>query len=340
MKITKVDDKTIFTNDINECLLDICKSDVDNPFSLEVLKSNIRVGIESEFYVSVTQERVNEKIDEINGKVDRIVRGLSFYNKQLCYIPNGKEYDKDLAMAYLEKDDTLNSPFGEGFELVSPMLNIKDVAFYYKTSSELIEDVGYSNNDCGLHFHISSPELGKVDMFKLMTFLHAKENLFQGYVDRNSYAKSLEKVFLNTKQDVFNQALSLTSKRYDILELEGDNHLELRVFGGEGAYKNSDDILKRLDEFLKIYRIACIPELEKELYCALVKDNLERGHHQETPISFDDLERMAKELQTTQGCSLAKAFNSMIDEQEKITIVSQGFIDEYDNKYSAGVRTI
>lgn len=340
MKITKVDDKTIFTNDINECLLDICKSDVDNPFSLEVLKSNIRVGIESEFYVSVTQERINDKIDEINNKVDRIVRGLSFYNKQLCYIPNGKEYDKDLAMAYLEKDDTLNSPFGEGFELVSPMLNIKDVAFYYKTSSELIEDVGYSNNDCGLHFHISSPELGKVDMFKLMTFLHAKENLFQGYTDRNSYVKSLEKVFLNTKEELFNESLTHTTKQYDILRLGNDNHIELRVFGGGEAYKKTDEILQKLDEFLKVYRIACTSELEKDLYKELVKDNLTKGHHQGVPISYQVLEEMAKELQAEQGCSLADAFETMFDEQEKVAIVSQDYIEVYDKKHSAGVRTI
>lgn len=330
MNIVKKSGKTYISNNLNYAYLDSYKKNIKNPFCLEVFESDIELGVELEFYIPVeSKANLNE---ELNEKVTRVVSGLSFFNEKICIVPNLKEEEKELDTAYLERDDSLLGS-DEGFELVSPLLNTKEIAFYYQTASELLNDIGYSNNDTGVHFHISSPSFDKVDMFKLMTFLHADENLFYGYKDRNAYVKSLETVFLNSEKDTFNECVKNTTKRFDLIQVDTHNHIELRIFGGDGIYSSPEKVLEKLNDFLKIYRIACHEDMEVELYNDLVVKNLNSGHHQNKPLEFDALEQMVLNYKKENLCSLPKAFNTVFEQQEKEHLVDQNFVDQFEEKY-------
>ena len=340
MNITKLPDRTIIQSSLNESFLDSLKKDVKNPFSVPLSKSNIKIGMEFEFFVPTTNRTVNERIDDLNEKVEHLIRSFSFYNGTIEVLPDSYEFEKDLSHAYLEKDSTLHSENGEGFEFVSPMMSLEESAFYLKTTSEAIKDIGYSNDGCGLHFHISSPDLGNVDMAKLMTFLHHEEGLFDGYLDRNQYVKSLERVFLNMNIDSFNEDIREQTKQYDIVFLT-DNHIELRIFGGSDVYDNPDEILKRLDKFLDIYRIACTPELEQELYKELVAENIQKGHHQLEPANFETVCNIAKELSKQYDWELGEAFEEAFNASEEKVITSEKLIKQFDEVYcDENVRTI
>lgn len=332
MKITRLKDRTILESEPNEVFLDMLKNQANNPFSITNLKSDIQIGMEFEFYIPLDKKTSNERLDDLDDKATHLINNLSFFNKKIIALDAGSELEKDLTAAYLEKDDTLNNSCGEGFEFVSPMMNLEDVPFYMKTASEAISDIGYSASDCGLHFHISSKKLQDTDMAKLMTFLHAENGLFDGYVDRNSYVKSLERAFLNTNIDEFNERVKDQTKQWDIVFLE-NNHIELRVFGGEDVYENADKVLQRLNTFLDIYRIASTPDLEKDLYQSLIKENLECGHHKLEPISLEILLELAEEIKKEKNSSFGKAFEEAFIQAEYEQIVPQKFIEDFNKKY-------
>jgi len=331
MKTTILHDRTIIENKPNQLFLDMLKKEVKNPFSLMALKSDIKVGIELEFFIPVENKSINENMDKLNEKVEHLLGGLSFFNDKIEVIHDSYELDKDLSTSYLEKDSTLNSSFGEGFEFVSPKMDLKDVPFFLKTASEAINDIGYASEDCGLHFHISSDKLKDVDMAKLMTFLHSNDGLFDEYIDRNSYAKSLERVFLNSKIENFNEDIKEQTKQFDLVYLD-NNHIELRIFGGADIYENTNEILGKLDTFLDIYRVACTPELENDLYKQLVQENLENGHHQLEPATLESLMAMTKEIQTENSCGLGEAFEEAFIKSEYIQIVPQSLIEEFNEE--------
>jgi len=340
VNITKFEDRTIIQSSPNNFFLDSLKKEVKSPFSLPLSKSGIHIGMEFEFFVPTSNRTANERIDDLNEKVEHLIRSFSFYNDTIEVLPDSYEFEKNLSHAYLEKDSTLHSENGEGFEFVSPMICLDETAFYLKTTSEAIRDIGYSNDGCGLHFHISSEKLGDIDMAKLMTFLHHEEGLFDGYIDRNQYVKSLERVFLNMNIERFNDDIREQTKQYDIVFLT-DNHIELRIFGGEDVYDSPDDILKRLDKFLNIYRIACTPELEQDLYKQLVEENIKNGHHQLEPANFETVCGIAKELSEKYDWNLGEAFEEAFNISEESVLTPEKLINEFDKQYEEEtLRTI
>jgi len=326
-------------NNINSSFINILKNEITNPFSLQLIKSDYQIGIEFEFYILNNGTTANERIDNMNENIDSLLHQLSFFNEDIIVIKDSFEDDKNLSYSYLEKDNSLQSRLGEGFEFVSPKMNIKDVSFYLKTTADIINSIGFSNDSCGLHFHISSDKLKDVDMAKLLTFLHAEDNLFGDYVDRNQYVKSLEKVFLNSDIETFNVDIKEQSKQYDIVFLS-DNHIELRVFGGANVYRDIDNILSKLNRFLEIHRISCMPNAEQELYKNLVMENISNGHHSLEKADMDTLMRVSEEIQERFGYNLSEAFEEAYNICEETQLVPQSLIEEFEQSNSINIHTI
>jgi len=333
MRVVKDSKYIHIQNTINNSFLKSIKKETSNPFSSNVLRSSINIGIEFEFYIPKTGDTINEKIDYLNDSIDNFIHQTSFYNEDVIIIEDSFEDNKNTDYAYLEKDSTLNNSFGEGFEFVSPKMKLNDVPFYFKSTSEIINGIGYSDYSCGVHFHISSETLQNVDMAKLLTFLHNEENLFEGYIDRNEYTKSLERVFLNSNIDTFNYDVRSQSKRYDIVFLE-NNHIELRVFGGDNVYQDADNILNKLNTFLSLYRISCIPEMEKDLYKEMMVSNIRAGHHSGEKEDISTVSKLANELKKTSGIEYAEAFEESFKQLEYNSIVPEDIIEEYEHFYT------
>ena len=322
MKIIKLKDRLHISNELNKDLIDVMKLSTKNPFSLQTVNSDYQIGIECEFYILNKGKTANDRIDNMDEQTDRLLHQLSFFNKEMVVLQDSFEDDKILDFAYLEKDSSLESKLGEGFEFVSPKMSIKDVPFYFQSVSDIINDIGYSNDSCGVHFHISSDKLKNIDMAKLMTFLHAENNLFEEYIGRNDYVKSLEKVFLNMKVENFNEDIREQTKNYDIVFL-ANNHIELRVFGGADVYKDTENILNKLNTFLELHRIACMPNAEQELYEKLVHENINNGYHTAEKANLHDLMTLAGELKEKFGYSLESAFDDAFNNYEEVTIVPE-----------------
>jgi hypothetical protein len=218
-------------------------------------------------------------------------------------------------------------------------MDLNDVPFYFKTVSEIIDGVGFADNSCGLHFHISSEKLQDIDMVKLMTFLHAEGNLFDGYLNRNEYVRSLEDVFLNSNIKSFNSDIKEQTKQYDIVYIDG-NHIELRVFGGADIYKKANDVLNRLTAFLDIHRVGCIPDLERELYKELIDENLSKGHHTMNSADLAKLESVTAKIMESSDKDISEAFKEAFNLCEKEVLVPQTIIDDFQEMHSTTINTI
>ena len=65
MRVIKDSDYIHIQNDINNLFLESVKKEAIKPFSSNVLRSSINIGIEFEFYVSKVGDTINEKIDKL-----------------------------------------------------------------------------------------------------------------------------------------------------------------------------------------------------------------------------------------------------------------------------------
>lgn len=297
------DSRIIINNKINKKFLALIKEDIQNPFSSAVLDSKCKVGIEFEFYFSIPNSlSVNERIDYLDDKVNNLIQHLSFFNDTIEILPDSYEIEKNPKHAYLEKDSTLEmSKTVEGFEFVSPMLDLKDVPFYFKTVCDAINsNNGFTNKGCGLHFHISSKSLKEIDMAKFMTFLNEEDNLLAEYHNRSEYAKPLNDIFKSVDIKKFNRDIVEQDKHFDIVLL-GKNHIEVRSFGGADIYKDSNKVLNQLKTIMDTYRVACTPSLEKERYVELVQRNkTEYGFHKDNDKN-DNVFRRDNPISATLG---------------------------------------
>jgi hypothetical protein len=149
------------------------------------------------------------------------------------------------------------------------------------------------------------------------------------------WTKSLERVFLNSKVETFNDVIFTQSKHFDIA-LIGDNHIELRVLGGASIYEKYDEVLQKLDRFLNVYRIGCEQNLEVELYKELVNENIKSGYHTKDPVTYDEVVHYAELLARSNGWDKEVAFKTAFNELEKETIVNCLFDLRYKDELESG----
>ena len=175
-----------------------------------------------------------------------------------------------------EYDQTI-SPDG-GVEVKSPPMKLPDFIKILPDILKWIKKWGYTDSQCGLHFHMSL-ETGVLDYFKVIVF--TEENLiFKYFPERidNIYTKEVKEKLVRSKpentknviqraikrklkKDDINVAL-LGSDKYDAINKISQTHnrVEFRYMGGanyENKHKQIEELIKRYAFTLSV---ACDPE--------------------------------------------------------------------------------
>lgn len=286
-KIERLGSQTIFippkdeeaTAFVNKC---IDKHNIDyGAYNKEIQDSEIKIGLEFEFYLK----------DET--QMSDIIASLATFGKPIMYCPEDYNIaNKRLDVWTIEKDRTLAAPEKRGFEVVSPKIDLKEAPLYIKTALNMIKEFGLTNNDCGLHFHISSEKESMKDIqpSKFMLFLDNSRTLEQ-WKYRTELNKEMMDIFKKTKLEDFDKNFKNTSRMYSLVSrsrYELSNHLEIRAIGGEDYQFKTNDILRDFKETVNAYYIACNPQVEKSKHKMLI-DDFKRNHKVGRAITFDDL---------------------------------------------------
>lgn len=225
--------------------------------SHKILKKAI-VGIEFEFFMKElsyykTLEILNQYLSPIK------VHGFRVYH------PDFKP----------DKDNFILSPDLSGgnslVELITSPLDYYSAKFYLVKIVKFIQDYGYTNEKCSVHFNISFEknkdndlDLNDLNMLKLILEID-EEEIYRYYPSRkdNVYAKSVKRMipykeydFNSISIDVVKNNLRLPNDKYygiNFLNINNDREsqrLEFRYIGGQDYEKNVGNLLYFLDKFI------------------------------------------------------------------------------------------
>jgi hypothetical protein len=175
-----------------------------------------------------------------------------------------------------EYDQTI-SPDG-GIEVKSPPMKLPDFIKILPKILKWIKKWGYTDSQCGLHFHMSL-ETGVLDYFKVIVFTE-EDLIFKYFPERvnSDYAFEVKQKLVKSnpedtknviqravkrklKKDDINVAL-LGSDKYDAINKidQNTNRVEFRYMGGtnyENKHKQIEELIKRYAFALSV---ACDPE--------------------------------------------------------------------------------
>lgn len=315
------------TNNTVDFVYESTSSDFNKELSQfqEAIKINdIRVGFELEFYL--LGENASEEMDYL------LKVGLASFAKKATFLPEGIEFNKKSDTWYIERDPTLDStPFG--FELVSPLLSLSEFQYYFNMATDLISYIGKTQDDCGVHVHVSSKNLEDVDLTKLILFMD-DSNILGDWKHRSNYAKDIVEVFRNTKVDDFIKFSDEMSTFYSINNIAG-NHLELRCFGGEGYEKkaNRDKITEDFFSFLPVYKTACSQSTDYPAYQSLLLQKQERTTGQ-NPVTSDEIRALYGKIMEEYRCDSDVAIEIAMQLLEETRLVRRATLEEeLSNEY-------
>ncbi len=218
-------------------------------------------GCEFEFYLydHSLYEEIKEKLFEISHK-DLLTNDMT--------APRCKDSDECM---HLKPDISLGD---NGLEISIPKSSYKQLQKYIMQINSLIGEYGYTDNDTGLHIHISTKKTNgiKFDFFKF-SLLCNEVNLFDSWSQRNDYCLNVMDIIqCNNKQD----SRKLKNKKGKVwnLELISNNRIEIRTMGGIDYHNDNEKIFNEL----KLFKDLFIETLAKPTpeYIVLEKKHLDR----------------------------------------------------------------
>jgi len=249
----------------------------------DIDEGDIYVGFEFEFYLNEGRN------------ISDMIKNISVFANKIVFCPNEcNTGDKDFEAWTIERDASLIHPFKDGFEIVSPKLKLSESIFNLISIIKLISVYGHTDENCSLHFHISSEnsKLKELDPVKLMLFINNTENL-SSWKERKMMSLDLSKIFKSCYPKEFKENFSKLPRYYNISprnDFNTENHLEVRAIGGESYELKQKEILLDYIEFVKNYYAACNPDEDNELYKVLLKNFYEENKESfKSKINFDDI---------------------------------------------------
>lgn len=213
-----------------------------------------RIGLEFEFYMKElsfykTLELLNKELAPVQ------VHGFRQYHSD--FTPDAKNFK-------IEPDLSGGSNM---IELVTGPLDYNDAKFYLIKILKFIQDYGYTNDKCSIHFNLSfKGEKNLNDLNVLKLILNTDEDeIYRFFPSRkgNIYAKSIKCIIPYKEYDFFNISIDAVknnlllpdNKYFGINFLHINNpkesqRLEYRYIGGKDYEKNTGSLIYFLDRFV------------------------------------------------------------------------------------------
>jgi len=202
------------------------------------LKDDYQYGCEFEFYI--------DKLLDFKSTVIKIKDEIfEFSNADILLDLVSLPSDIDRNQCIQIKPD--NSLEDNGIEISIPITSYNGVKYYLGHILPIIEKYGYTNQDTGLHFHISTikKDGANFDFYLYMLMCHDK-NLLSSWVTRDGYSHNVMDILSgNSKLTTKN----IKNKKGPIWNLEkiSSNHIEIKSMGGENYHFKKEIILEELE---------------------------------------------------------------------------------------------
>ena len=170
----------------------------------------------------------------------------------------------------LKPDISLDS---NGLEISTPICSYNELREYIEKINGLIKQYGYTNDDTGLHIHISKAKKDGVNFdFYKFALLCNERGLLDSWDTRNDYCINVMSVMnYNSKRD--SKVLKNKKGRVWNLELVSKNRVEIRTMGGVDYHLKNREILEELTEYQDVFRKTL--DRDTEAFRALKREHLE-----------------------------------------------------------------
>jgi len=167
-----------------------------------------------------------------------------------------------------------------GVEIVTGKEDISDLINIIKETFEWIDKIGYTDDSCGFHVHMSMGSKYELDPLKLILFVE-EGKIYEKFEERinNSYAVGIKKGHFN-RIEPFSRAdikKMLRDKKIDsnlefgkylgvhLVDLK-NNHIEFRYMGGRNYHKKYKDVESVIANYAHWLSIACDPDYKRKEY--------------------------------------------------------------------------
>lgn len=213
------------------------------------------IGFEFEFFMKnlsfyKTLEILNKELDPVR------VHGFRQYHSDFKVDSNNFKIEPDL------------SGGSNMVELITGPLPYNDAKYYLIKILKFIQDLGYTNDKCSIHFNLSfnDEEKNLNDLNILKLILNTDEDeVYRYYPSRkdNIYAKSVKKIIPYKEFDFFNipiesvkNMIRLPNDKYyginftNITNPKETQRVEYRYIGGRDYEKNIGNVVYFLDRFI------------------------------------------------------------------------------------------
>lgn len=219
-----------------------CEFDCFNLTSDDMYK----YGCEFEFYINKSldfQSTVIAIKDEI----------LQFSNADILldFVSLPSDIDKNQCVQ-IKPDNSLED---NGIEISIPITSKNGIKHYVNNILKIIQKYGYTNEDTGLHFHISTIKNDGVnfDFYVYMLMCHDK-NLLSSWVTRNGYSHNVMDILSGNSKVV---SRSIKNQKGPIWNLEkiSSSHVEIKSMGGVDYHLKINQILSEFEMYAECFDI-------------------------------------------------------------------------------------
>ena len=219
------------------------KNNID---TLKISDSDLyQFGCEFEFYIDTTKYSLEEAAEEIRDKIANFTDADILVDLVLLPTDSDKNY-----CVQIKPDQSLDD---NGIEISIPITTKNGVKHYIKNILSLIKEYGYTNEDTGLHFHISTVKQDGVNFnFYLYMLMCHDKRLLSSWLPRSGYSQNVMDILSkNTKA----KSREIKNKKGTIWNLEkiGVNHIEIKAIGGVDYHKEVDKIINEFERYAKYF---------------------------------------------------------------------------------------
>jgi hypothetical protein len=202
-------------------------------------------GCEFEFYIDIEKYDFFDAVERIKNKI------LTFTNVDILVDLVSLPTDEDKNhCVQIKPDQSLES---HGIEISIPITSRTGVKHYINHVSPLIEEFGYTNQDTGLHFHISTIQKdGRNFAFYVYMLMCHDKQLLVSWQPRVGYSHNVMDILQNTTKS---KAREIKTKKGTIWNLEKieANHIEIKSIGGIDYHRKIDKILGEFDIYAECF---------------------------------------------------------------------------------------
>jgi len=218
----------------------------NNIETLKISDNNLyQFGCEFEFYIDTNRYNLQNAIEEIKNKIANFTDADILVD--LATLPT--DTDKNHCVQ-IKPDQSLDD---NGIEISIPITTKNGVKHYINNILPLIEKYGYTNEDTGLHFHISTIKQDGMNFnFYLYMLMCHDKNLLSSWLPRSGYSQNVMDILSkNTKA----KSRVIKNKKGTIWNLEkiGINHIEIKAIGGVDYHKEVDKIIREFDRYAEYF---------------------------------------------------------------------------------------